>query len=59
MDEVPEAAHVPSQPVAVDRRVVLVMGMAVDLGLAAALVAELLMAFIGLFTNLAFFNRLR
>lgn len=47
----------PHQATLVDRRVLLISGLAVLLGVAASLVARLLTALIGLVTNLAFFGR--
>jgi hypothetical protein len=57
LNEVLEAADAPPQPAVVDRRVLLLVGLALALGLVAGLVAEALMAFIGSFTNLSFYGR--
>jgi H+/Cl- antiporter ClcA/predicted transcriptional regulator len=58
LDLVAEANQVPPQHALIDRRVVLISGVAILLGLAAAFVAELLIALISGITNLAFFGRL-
>jgi H+/Cl- antiporter ClcA len=52
-----EDARVPIERAAVDRRVVFISAIAVVLALAAGLVAQLLTALIGFFTNLSFFGR--
>jgi H+/Cl- antiporter ClcA/CBS domain-containing protein len=51
------ANMVPAQPALVDGRVVVICGMAVGLGLVAAMVAQGLTRVIGLVTNLAFYGR--
>lgn len=48
----------PSERSLVDRRVVLIGSLAVGLGIAAALIAQILVSMIACFTNLAFFGRL-
>ena len=53
-----EAARLPRRTTLVDRRVLLVSAVAIPLAVAAALVAQLLTALIGLVTNLAFYGRL-
>ncbi|WP_441293200.1 chloride channel protein [Sorangium sp. KYC3313] len=53
-----EDLRVPAPSAAVDRRVVLVSGLAIVLGGVAFLAAELLTALIAVITNLAFFGRL-
>ncbi|XXT84476.1 chloride channel protein [Sorangium sp. So ce281] len=53
-----EDLRVPAPSAAVDRRVVLVSGLAIALGGVAFLAAELLTALIAVITNLAFFGRL-
>jgi CIC family chloride channel protein len=52
-----EDAHIPPQPLLVDKRVVLISGLAIAIALAAGLVAQLLTRLIGLVTNLAFYGR--
>ncbi|HVV97421.1 MAG TPA: chloride channel protein [Rhodanobacteraceae bacterium] len=52
-----EAARMPRRSTLVDRRVVLVAAIAVLLGIAAALIAQVLTALIGLVTNLAYYGR--
>jgi len=52
-----EAARMPRRSTLVDRRVVLVTAIAIGLGIAAALIAQLLTALIGLVTNLAYYDR--
>ncbi|HET6546156.1 MAG TPA: chloride channel protein [Rhodanobacteraceae bacterium] len=52
-----DAARVPRKSTLVDRRVVLVTAVAVVLGAAAALVAQVLLALIGFITNAAFYGR--
>lgn len=52
-----DEALVPSERSVVDARVVLLTGICIVLGVAAALVAQLLVHLIGLITNLAFFHR--
>src|ERR1019366_126678 len=52
-----EAAHVPLERSTIDRRVLLMSGLGVGLGLAASALASVLMALIGLITNLAFYGR--
>ena len=53
-----EAARLPRRATLVDRRVLLVSAVAIPVAVAAALVAQLLTALIGLVTNLAFYGRL-
>ncbi len=53
-----EAARLPRRATLLDRRVLLVSAVAIPLAVAAALVAQLLTALIGLVTNLAFYGRL-
>ncbi|WP_437486140.1 chloride channel protein [Sorangium sp. So ce1014] len=53
-----EVLHVPAPRAAVDRRVVLVSGLAIAVAGVAFLAAELLTALIAVITNLAFFGRL-
>jgi H+/Cl- antiporter ClcA len=52
-----EVARMPRRSTLVDRRVVLVAAIAVLLGIAAALIAQVLTALIGLVTNLAYYGR--
>jgi H+/Cl- antiporter ClcA len=52
-----DAARMPRRSTLVDRRVLLIAGAAVVLAIAAALVAQVLTALIGLVTNLAFYGR--
>ncbi len=52
-----EAAHLPRKSTLAGRRVVLIAAVAVVLAIAAAFIARILMALIGLVTNLAFFGR--
>ena len=52
-----EAARMPRRSTLVDRRVVFVTAIAIVLGVAAALIAQLLTALIGLVTNLAYYDR--
>ena len=52
-----EAARMPRRSTLVDRRVVLVTAIAIVLGLAAAFIAQMLTALIGLVTNLAYYGR--
>jgi H+/Cl- antiporter ClcA len=52
-----EAARMPRRSTLVDRRVVLVTAIAIMLGIAAALIAQLLTALIGLVTNIAYYGR--
>ena len=52
-----DAARMPRRSTLVDRRVVLVAAIAVLLGIAAALIAQILTALIGLVTNLAYYGR--
>jgi H+/Cl- antiporter ClcA/predicted transcriptional regulator len=58
LDSLAEAEHLPAQSTPIDRRVLQVCGLAVGLGLAAAFIAQALMALIALVTNLSFFGRL-
>jgi CIC family chloride channel protein len=51
-----EALHVPVDRSPIDRRVLLLSGIGVGLGLVAAVIARVLMALIGLITNLAFYG---
>jgi H+/Cl- antiporter ClcA/CBS domain-containing protein len=53
-----EAAHARGRPALVDRRVLIICGLATLLALAAGVVAQVLTRLIGLFTNLAFYGRL-
>ncbi|APR75422.1 Chloride channel protein [Minicystis rosea] len=53
-----DAAHTPRRTTGIDRRVVVICGIAVLLAIAAALIAQLLGALIALITNLAFYGRL-
>ena len=53
-----DAARLPRRATLVDRRVLLVSAVAIPVAVAAALVAQLLTALIGLVTNLAFYGRL-
>ena len=57
-DLVVESAQVPAQNSTIDRRVLQLCGIAIALGVAAAFVAQALVALIALTTNLAFFGRL-
>ena len=52
-----EAARMPRRSTLVDRRVVLTTAIAIVLGIAAALIAQVLTALIGLVTNLAYYDR--
>jgi CIC family chloride channel protein len=52
-----EAAHVPLERSTIDRRVLLMSGLGIGLGLATSAIASVLMALIGLITNLAFYGR--
>jgi len=58
LDLVAEAAQVPPQYSPIDRRVLLICVIAVVLGIAAAFVAQLLIALIAVITNLAYFGEL-
>ena len=58
LDLVAEAAQVPPNYAIIDRRVVQVCLLAVSLGIAAALVAQVLVALIAIITNLAYFGTL-
>ena len=51
------AARVPIEQSTIDRRVLLMSGLGIGLGLIAAVIAYALMALIGLITNLAFYGR--
>jgi chloride channel protein, CIC family len=53
-----EDAHVPRQPMLVDRRVLLISGLSIVIALAAGCVAQLLTRLIGLVTNFAFYGRM-
>jgi H+/Cl- antiporter ClcA/CBS domain-containing protein len=57
-DFVAKRSQVPPQYAVIDRRVLQLCGLAVVLGLVAALVAQALLALISLTTNVAFFGRL-
>ncbi len=57
LDLVAETAQVPRQSALIDRRVLRICAVAIVLGLAAAFAAIVLMALIGLITNLAFYGR--
>jgi H+/Cl- antiporter ClcA len=52
-----DATRMPRRSTLVDRRVVRITAVAVVLGVAAALIAQLLTALIGLVTNIAFYGR--
>jgi H+/Cl- antiporter ClcA len=52
-----ESARMPRRSTLVDRRVVLVALVAIVLGIASALIAQVLTALIGLVTNLAYYHR--
>ncbi|HJT98519.1 MAG TPA: chloride channel protein, partial [Rhodanobacteraceae bacterium] len=52
-----DAARMPRRSTLVDRRVVLVTAIATVLGIAAALIAQVLTALIGLVTNLVYYGR--
>jgi chloride channel protein, CIC family len=52
-----EAARVPRQATLVDRRVVMISGLAIVVAFAAALIARLLTGLIGFVTNLVFYGR--
>src|SRR5690606_18665204 len=54
---VTESAQVPVQHAVIDRRALLLCLLAVILGLAAGIIAQVLIALIALITNLAFFGR--
>lgn len=56
LDLVAEAAQVPPQYSPIDRRVLLICVVAILLGVAAAFVAQLLLALIAVITNLAYFG---
>lgn len=58
LDLVTEAAQVPPQAVLLDRRVLLICGLALLLGVTAAFVAQALMALIALITNLSYFGEI-
>lgn len=58
MDLALERAQAPGQYAAIDRRVLKICGVAILLGVAAAFVAQALVALISLTTNLAFYGRL-
>jgi chloride channel protein, CIC family len=57
LDFVVEAAQVPEPTRSIDRRVVWLCGIAIVLGVVAALVAQLFLGLIALITNIAFFGR--
>jgi H+/Cl- antiporter ClcA/CBS domain-containing protein len=57
MEPAVESVRLPPEPVAVDRRVALVSGVAILVALAAGFVAYALTALIGLITNLSFYGR--
>jgi H+/Cl- antiporter ClcA len=57
LGSMPDAAQLPRKSSLIDRRVLLITLVAVLLGLAAALVAQVLTALIGVVTNLAFYGR--
>ncbi len=52
-----DAAHMPRRSTLVDRRVVFIAAVAIVIAIAAALIAQILTALIGLVTNLAFYGR--
>lgn len=52
-----DAAHMPRRSTLADRRVLIISAIAVLLGVAAALIAELLVALIAIITNAVFFGR--
>lgn len=52
-----ESAQVPEQVAIVDRRVLAICGLALALGIAAAVIAQFLVRLIAFVTNLAFFHR--
>ena len=58
LDLVAEAAQVPPQYSLIDRRVLLICVLAILLGVAAAFVAQVLLALIAVITNLAYFGEL-
>src|SRR5690242_19695590 len=58
LDLAAEAAQVPDEAPAIDRRVLWLCGISIVIGLVAALVAQALMALIALVTNLSFFGRI-
>jgi len=58
LDSVAEAGHIPPQRTPIDRRVLQISTLAILLGLAAAFIAQGLMALIALVTNLSFYGRL-
>ncbi|GAA0723472.1 hypothetical protein GCM10009105_35510 [Dokdonella soli] len=51
-----DAARMPRRSTLIDRRVLLIAAVAIVLAIAAALVAQLLTALIGVVTNLAFYG---
>ena len=53
-----EAADVPTQPALIDKRTLILSGLAIALGAVAALVAQTLLWLIAFFTNLSFFGRI-
>jgi CIC family chloride channel protein len=52
------AVHAPTEYTAVDRRVIVISGIAIVVGAAGALIANVLTHLIGFITNLAYFGRL-
>jgi H+/Cl- antiporter ClcA/CBS domain-containing protein len=54
----PEEFRYPSITLIGDRRIVIITGLAMCLGVAAGFIAQLVVAMIGFFTNLSFFGRL-
>jgi len=56
LDLVSQAAHVPPETSLVDRRVVLLSGMAIAMGVMASVVAIILIRMIYFFTNFAFYH---
>jgi H+/Cl- antiporter ClcA/predicted transcriptional regulator len=58
LDSLAEAERIPAQRMPIDRRVLQISALAILLGLAAAFIAQGLMALIAVVTNLAFFGRL-
>jgi H+/Cl- antiporter ClcA len=58
LDLLAEAEQIPQQHVLVDRRVLRLCGLAVVLGIGAAVAAQFLVALIALITNFAFFGRI-
>ena len=57
LDFVVEAAQIPTKSSTIDRRVVWLCAVSIGLGLAAAIVAQVLIKLIAVITNLAFYGR--